>query len=281
MDTISNIPEISAIYFALLQCGYDFFTIERSRGHNDRIWGFVDDGTIPPFFSGVRQDTCEVYPYWPLAAILETASFYLQPDYSQFRDFDSFHERIMSAGNIADNERDQKLWTWITDFPAALSEVLASDAFRRYLEWESKWVTEQNSKYEKELCLIQSCLDVCVNKYGSPVRNIQIVINPIKCVYSADYYLNGDSFLFSSGAFRANSVIHEFLHHVVHPVVMMLKEMVLARKDVYPDIDSSYYLSGDAGQLSAFEEYAVRKLTKDVLTMDYQEIITDYLKSLV
>ena len=57
--------------------------------------------------------------------------------------------------------------------------------------------------------------------------------------------------------------------------------MVLARKDVYPDIDSSYYLSGDAGQLSAFEEYAVRKLTKDVLTMDYQEIITDYLKSLV
>lgn len=52
MDTISNIPEISAIYFALLQCGYDFFTIERSRGHNDRIWGFVDDGTIPPFSLG-------------------------------------------------------------------------------------------------------------------------------------------------------------------------------------------------------------------------------------
>ena len=27
--TISNIPEISAIYFALLQSGYDYYTMER------------------------------------------------------------------------------------------------------------------------------------------------------------------------------------------------------------------------------------------------------------
>ncbi len=280
--TISNIPEISAIYFALLQCGYDYYSIERSPEHNVTIQSFANSRSVPPFFYGVGQNTCEVYPYWPRASILETASFYLLPDHSQIRDYDAFHEHIMSAGNIADYERDQKLWDWIADFPLALSEVLADDVFHRYLEWESKWIAEQNTKYEKELCLIQSCLDVCVSKYDSPLRNIQIAINPIKCVYSADYYLNGDCFIFSSGAFRAGSVIHEFLHHVVHTVVMMLKEMVLARKDVYPDIDSSYYLSGDdVGQLNAFEEYAVRKLTEDILDRNYPDALNLYLRALI
>lgn len=279
---ISNIPEISAIYFALLQCGYDYYAIERSQEHNDTVCSFTGSGAVPPFFRGIKQDTCEVYPYWPRAAILETATFYLSPDYLQFREYDAFHERIMSAGNIADDERDQALWTWIADFPAALSKVLESSAFQCYLEWENKWIAEQNVKYEKELHLIQSCLDMCVSKYGSPVRDIQIVIDPIKCVYSADYHLAGNCFIFCSGDFRLDSVIHEFLHHVVHPAVMAYENVVLENRREYPGIDASYYLSGDhSGQLNAFEEYAVRELTKDILAMDFPERLTDHLRKLL
>lgn len=222
-NLISNIPEISAIYFALLQCGYDYYSIERGGEHNDTVRSFAGSGAVPSFFYGTKQNTCEVYPYWPRAAILETASFYLSPDHLQFREYDAFHERIMASGNILDCERDQKLWTWITEFPAALSQVLESDAYRCYMEWENRWIAEQNVKHEKELRLIQRCLDMCVSKYGSPVRDIQIVVNPIKCVYSADYHLTGDRFVFSSGDFRLDSVIHEFLHHVVHPVVVYIK----------------------------------------------------------
>lgn len=188
----------------------------------------------------------------------------------------------MFAGNIADYERDQKLWDWIADFPAALSEVLVSDMFHRYLEWEQKWLAEQNAQHETDLRLIKNCLNVCVSKYGSPVQDIQIVISPIKCVYSADYHLNGNCFIFSSGAFRAESVIHEFLHHVVHPAVAEIADIVLVNKRAYPDIDSSYYLSGDdAGQLNAFEEYGVRELTKDVLLEQHPEKLEDYLGRLL
>ncbi|HBA48531.1 MAG TPA: hypothetical protein DCZ91_12180 [Lachnospiraceae bacterium] len=43
--TITHIPEISAIYFALLQCGYDYYTIERSQGHIDCIfWNTSEPG---------------------------------------------------------------------------------------------------------------------------------------------------------------------------------------------------------------------------------------------
>ena len=282
MLAISNIPEISAIYFALLQCGYDYYTIERSQKHIDCVKNFANVETVPSFFFGVKQNTCEVYPYWPRAAMLETASFYLLPNHSQFRDYDTFYKHIMAAGNIADYERDQRLWDWIEDFPSALSDILASDAFHRYLEWENRWIAKQNVKYRTELSLIQSCLNVCVSQYGSPVQDIRIVITPIKCVYSSDYHLNENCFIFSSGAFRANSVIHEFLHHMIHPAVAEIADIVLANKRTYPDIDESYYLSGDdAGQLNAFEEYAVRKLTNDVLTEDYPDSITSYLKDLI
>lgn len=279
---ILNIPEISAIYFALLQCGYDYYTIERSQEHIGIIREFVCCRIAPNFFSGTKQNTCQVYPYWPRAAILETACFHLSPNRLQFQDYDTFRENIVSAGNIADYERDQRLWDWIENFPTALCKIFDSDAFHRYMKWENKWIAEQNTKYGEELRQIQSCLDVCVNRYRSPVQDIQIVINPIKCVYSADYYLNKRCFIFSSGALHADSVIHEFLHHVVHPAILKMADMVLTNKRIYPDIDTSYYLSGDAaGQINAFEEFAVRELTKDVFAMNYPKDLTNYLKMLL
>lgn len=280
--TISNIPEISAIYFALLQCGYDYYTIARSQEHNERIHNFANTESVPPFFYGILQDTCQVYPYWPRAFILEAATFHLQSEHSQFQDYDTLRDSIMSAANIADRERDCELWDWITDFPSALSEVLTSHAFHRYLEWENSWIAEQNVQYQAELQQIKSCLDVCVFKYGSPVQDIRIIVNPIKCVHSADYHLDGSCFIFCSGTLRADSVIHEFLHHVIHPVVGEIADTLRTTSRRYPGIDDSYYLSGDdAGQRNAFEEFAVRMLTQYILKGNYPDNLISFLKELI
>ena len=187
--TISNIPKISAIYFALLENGYDYYAMGRSRGHISNIQEYIGtEKIVAPFFAAVKQNTCEVYPYWPRAAILETASFYLSPDGSHFQDCDALRNQIMNASNIADRERDQRLWDWIAGFPTALSEILDCEAFRNYLKWEEKWLDAQNLRHGTELRAIKNCLDVCVSRYSSPVQDIQIVINPIKCVYSADFH---------------------------------------------------------------------------------------------
>ena len=282
MITISNVEEISAIYFALLQSGYDFYALGRDEVHNDRIKRFSGENNIPRFFSGVKQNTCEVYPYWPRGAILETAVFYLLPDHSCFRDFGSFRKQILAAGNISDFEKDQKLWDWIQEFPLALSNVLASEAFCNYMEWEKQWIKELTGQHEKDLRVIHTCLDVCVSRYSSPVQDIQVNINPIKCIYSADYHLCGSQFIFSSGAFRADSVIHEFLHHVVHPAIGQIADFVSEKKRIYPDIDKSYYLSGDEwGYQNAFEEYAVRMLTRDAIEGKFPHSLDAYLKALL
>lgn len=276
--TISNIPEISAIYFALLQCGYDYFSIERSREHINSIRDFVNAADVPSFFAGTRQNTCAVYHYWPRAAILEAATFYLLPNQKQFGNYEVFQSYIMSAGNIADHERNQELWDWLSEFPAALTDVLVSDVFQRYLAWDTQWLNKQRNQHKTELQLIRSIVDACISKYNSPIREVQIVINPIKCVYSSDYHLDKERFVFCSGAFRADSVVHEFLHHVIHSAVMENAEIVLAQDKLYADMDTSYYLTGDrAGKLNAFEEYAVRQLTKDMMAGRYPDSLYTYL----
>ena len=152
---IEQLPLISAIYFALLQTGYEFYSIERDRRLNNIIESYAGTAAAPPFFSKVKQNTCEVYPYWPRAFILETAAFYLDKDMDGFRDYDSFQRRILSAANISAEEKNVFLWDWITDFPEALKQVIHSAAFDRMPQKRSFKLSEyQSYSVSCEMCVL-------------------------------------------------------------------------------------------------------------------------------
>ena len=279
---IIQIPEISAIYYGLLQSGYDFYSIERSSEHVNALMKFTGKGSASDFFAGTRQQTCEVYPYWPRTFILEAATFFLNDSRTAYRDMEGLKRRILSAGNITDRERDSSLWEWLEGFPEALRCVLADTGFSGYMEWEKKWIAGQNDACREELDMIRRCLETCTGRYDSPVKEIRICVNPIKCVYSSDYHLDGDRFVFTSGAFQAGSVIHEFLHHVVHPAVEAQKELILAKRPADETIDESYYQAGsDRGILNAFEEMAVRFLTEEVMRDEYPGDLETYIKTIL
>lgn len=278
---ISNISAISAIYFALLQCGYDYYSFERSAEHTNAIKMFRETDTALGFFSETKQDTCDVYPYWPRAAMLESAAFYIRPDMNDFTDIKMYQNFIMSAGNISDAERGPSFWEWIVLFPRELKKVLLSDSFKNYMKWENQWIKQQNILHKNQLEFLKSCMDFCVKYYYSPVKSVQLVLSPIKCVYSSDYHIVDDRFIFCSGAFKIDSVIHEFLHHVVHPTVTKCKSHILAGKQNYENIDASYYLAGDEnGMLNAFEEFAVRSLTKKFQEGIFPTDLEAYIKTL-
>ena len=90
---IIQIPEISAIYYGLLQSGYDFYSIERSSEHVNALMKFTGKGSASDFFAGTRQQTCEVYPYWPRAFILEAATFFLNDSRTAYRDMEGLRRR--------------------------------------------------------------------------------------------------------------------------------------------------------------------------------------------
>lgn len=275
---ITQIPTISAIYFGLLNSGYDFYHFERDEQHTALVNHFSTAAKPLSFFRQARQNTCEAYPYWPRAALMETASFYLTSDCADWDSRDALIKYVMNTGNISDYERDTAFWSWLDHFPEALKQVMESPCFVHYLQWERKWIAEQSSRYANELQRIADMLHRSVDKYHSPVKNMQIVLNPIKCVYSADYHLVDDHFIFSSGRFQMASIVHEFLHHVVHPVVAVHRQEILSNPMKYPEIDCSYYV---AGQMNAFEEYMVRRLTRDAMNDHMPNDLHDYLQLLM
>lgn len=275
---ITQIPAISAIYFGLLNSGYDFYHLERDEQHTASVHHFSTAMKPLSFFRQARQNTCEAYPYWPRAALMETAAFHLTSDCADWNSRDALYKHVMNAGNISDVERDAAFWSWLDQFPEALKQVMDSPHFVYYLQWERDWIAEQNSRYANELQQIADLLHRSVDKYHSPVKNMQIVLNPIKCVYSADYHLVDDRFIFSSGRFQMASIVHEFLHHVVHPVVAMHRQEILSNPKEYPGIDRSYYA---AGQANAFEEYMVRQLTENAMNGHMPNDLHHYLQLLL
>lgn len=232
------------------------------------------------FFSEVRQNTCEVYPYWPRAAMLETATFYMDLQRACFIDFDEYKSNILFAKNISDIERNETFWNWILHFPQSLRDVIQSNCFRFYLDWENGWIENQNKKYQNPLRRIEDILELCKERFTSPFQSVQVILNPIKCTYSADYHLNDETFIFCSGALSEEAVIHEFIHHSVHPAIENRKDEILRCNFENLDIDASYYLNGsEVGKLNAIEEYMVRKLTDKIICGDIPEnieVFSDY-----
>lgn len=268
--TLTTHKPISAIYYALLQCGYEFYPYERDCDLTEQLRQFAASD-VPAFFWEVKQTTCDAYPYWPRAAILESATFHLTPDLQSYTDFDAFAQTVKNASNLTDAERTQKLWDWLADFPRALFAVMHSDTFARYFAWETAWLSAQQTKHQVDLQKLQTLLSRCAEKYNTPIARVQIVQNPIKCVYSADYHVVGDCLTVVSGTFNPASVVHEFLHTAVHPFVLAHSVNIQNSACDFAELDASYLA---AGKLNAFEEYAVRKLTEQVMNGEYPDLQT-------
>lgn len=264
--SITNIPAISAVYFALLQSGYDYYSLGRIEEQFETVKSFYNPEFCSKFFSQTKQNTCETYSYWPRAALLESAVFYLDGDLKQFLDFGAYKNFVMSASNLQDIERNENFWDWISYFPMELSKVINNEYFKKYLIWENTWIERENQTNAENLITLQEIIKTCISKYNAQISDIKIVLSPIKCAYSSDYHFVNGEFVFSSGQFSLESVVHEFLHHAIHTYVLKNKKQILASEKHFDSIDSSYYLSdSENGKLNAFEEYFVKALTKELL----------------
>lgn len=124
---------------------------------------------------------------------------------------------------------------------------------------------------------VRRTVDTCIARYAAPVREVSILLNPIKCVHCADYPAHDGRLLVSCDALRPETVLHELLHLVVHPLIQARREIFLRAGARYPGVDPSYYLAGDDGQLNACEEYLVRELTAALLRDEFPVDLGDYL----
>ena len=276
---IGHLPLISAVYYALLQSGYEFYSLGRDEDFSGTVRSFAGEEPSTDFFRNARKDDGRVYPYWPGAFILEAASFHLNDDLNGFRDLFRLKDRIQRAENIGPEDKGEELWDWLDGFPQAIKEVACSDGFRRYLDWEAEWIAEQNESFSKDLNLLDSLMEGCRERYVTGYDDIRIVLCAVKCTYASDYHSDGRTLIFTSGEMRPDSVIHEYMHSVVHPLID--PSLIRDERRRWPGIDKSYYLDGtEKGRLNAFEEHAVRALTEKIMKREMIADIAEELRKL-
>lgn len=259
---ITNNKFISAIYFALLQCGYDYHLIGKDKSLVSEFSVFYKKENFP-FFSYAKQNTCGSYSYWPRAALLETACYYINTDIFEWNNFGEYKNFIMKASNLTSEERNDNFLKWVYEFPPALKEVVQNRLFKSYLDWEDKWISKQNENHKDDLATLKKRIEFCAEYYGTAYTNLEILLSPIKCFYSCDHHFTDKTFVFSSGNFSIDGITHEFLHHIIHPIIERNKAKIINSRCDFFEIDPSYYLSGgDTGKLNAFEEQTVRIITQ-------------------
>lgn len=271
---IMNSTAINAIYFGLIGSGYNYADIEKSE-EILKLIKIVEDNPLPKtinkFFRGAYQNTCKPYPYWPRAALMETATFFIRDvNNADTFDYRGYYNEVMNLTNVIDSERDEHFWIWVKEFPYMLKEILLHKKFQEVDEYIKKWILENSKAYENKIAKIEQSLIKLMASEGKEVQPIKVIISPLKCVYSADYKAFGGKLFVLLGDFLPHSIVHECIHPLVHPYIIELRADILKCFESKTfNIDKSYYLNKDEdGFLNAFEENIVRKVTDLVVHSD-------------
>jgi hypothetical protein len=280
---VMNSTAINAIYFGLIASGYNYADIQKPDEILKLIKPIKDNQlrkTINNYFSEAYQYTCKAYPYWPRAALMETASFFIN-DLHNTDTFDylRYHNEVMNFTNLLESEKDEHFWEWIKEFPSMLKDISLDKEFREIDECIKKWILAKSKTLEEKIAIIEQSLIKLAVSEGKEVEPIKVIISPLKCVYSADYQVSDGKLFVVLGDFLPNSVVHECIHTIVHPYIIDLRSDILKcfGSETF-NIDKSYYLNEDEdGFINAFEENIVRRVTKFVVDGDCNISIKDLL----
>lgn len=255
---ISSKRELNAIYFGLLLSGYEYAAINKPKEINDiihKIENYNALNNTRDFFSLAKSNTCEVYPFWPRAALLETALFFMTHG---MLDIEKYSKYVNNRTNITAEERNNEFYEWIKAFPTHLHSVMEDKLFQE--------VDETLTTFTNAMEISESAMKLTdkLSSFSLPtdkeIKKLSVIICPIKCCYSADYFTSGSEMFVILGDYLPHSVVHEYLHLVVYPLIQKHKAQILSlHKNKRFEIDPSYYMSSDeTGILNAYEEHIVR-----------------------
>jgi len=281
---ISSNSSINAIYFGLIISGYEFSDINKSETvialcNQIRNYSRLDE--LKRYFDSARQNTCEPYPFWPRAALLESLAFFIDGGIS----FDKYCDYVKTLPNLTEEERDDAFFSWAKDFPKYLNEIKASDFFQEIDKGIECIVSNTSTAKESESARIIDTLNAMTqNNNTLDVSMLSVKICPLKCIYSADYFLQNSKMSVILGDFLPHSIVHEYMHLIVRPEIIKYKNMILSFSgDKLFDIDQSYYLNNDeSGLLNAFEEHIVRAaslLVCDKHNINIEQLIAQTLRT--
>jgi len=264
--TSSN-TDINAVYFGIALSGYEYADIDKSDDiiemlQQIRSYSGLDEAK--QYFSNTRQPLCEVYPFWPRAALLESATFFIN---GKSFDFDSYCTYVKALPNLTTEEKSEDFFCWAKDSPKYVTQIKSDPFFQNINTRIHSKVTETSLNSIEKTRLIEGKLEKLSATVESAISTISLIICPFKCVYSADYFTEGSVMSVILGNFLPSSIVHEYLHPIVRLHIKKYRERIVTLDGIkHLDLDKSYYMNNDEKRLlNAFEENIVRKISDSIL----------------
>jgi hypothetical protein len=243
---ITSDEDINAIYTGLVLSGYEYSHIEKSPEIIkviDHIKEQSFSSDVKRYFEHARQQTCEVYPFWPRASLLESAVFFMG---SEGFMFDKYCEYVNSCPNLTQEERNKDFFDWIITFPKYMGEIKENRIFQEINSQIQRIVNELSTVSAAGKERIIDILKALAADCDIIDFTLDVLVCPLKCVYSADYFIEDSKMSIILGDFLPHSIVHEYMHIIVRPKIDKYRAEILSLfgKKRF-NIDNSYYLEND------------------------------------
>jgi hypothetical protein len=260
MDITSN-TDINAIYFGVSLSNYgEYSCIDKSKDiieMTSKIQACDELDNVRRYFMNARQNTCEEYPFWPRLALLESATFFIKENSFEV---EKYYDFVRCRPNLTDQERNESFFSWVNDFPKHLDEIRSNGLFQEINAQIGNIVNRLSENVVSKIDVLKDMLNTLSMDIVIDISTLSVIICPLKCVYSADYFTSGTKMSVILGEFLPHSIVHEYLHLIVHPLVLNHKDAIISQFGLrLYDVSKSYYLGNDEnGFINAFEEHIVR-----------------------
>ena len=275
--------KIAAVYFGLMQSGYEYHAAGKSS-EDVRQWESFRDMPVSydtAFFRGARQTTTGIYPYAARAAALEMAAFYVDEENEAFINEEAYRSKLAASGLIKD--REQEFFAWVKGFPKSMHSVMHCQGFARYMQWEENWLKHQIRLRKHEIQKRDEVVSYFMKRQDTAVKKVFLALCPLKCTFASDYVVENGALYAIAGVLRLDETMHEFYGHLLQPFVFKYGDEIAALRNLHRlKVEDSFF--GDRkeiGRLNAFKEYAVRELTAKISIDQYKLDLDKFILSLI
>lgn len=168
-----------------------------------------------------------VNPYWPRAAMLLEACFYMQPG-GGFTNADELRLlRAIAAFPVSNDDKDAATVAWVRDFPAYFRMITQTDLFptlwTSYLDGLQPWLR----RFERAASMAIDSFTGMTGVSADALPDLAVVPNPLQAPELVDFVRREGVLHVILAEPAMSSMIHELLHDVFGPVLRVNKAEIV------------------------------------------------------
>lgn len=207
---------VFTVFAGLIASGYEFSYDEELAG---RVRAVKWDDSAVEYFRRARTSYCAVYPYWPRAAMLVSASLILKESNGyENSDFRKMKERIESYCNIDPEEIGEETELWLLQLPAYYRLIRENE------EFNNLWV-EYLKRSEAVADQFMEAIDEAKKKVISRFKVNEVELPKIGAIpnilgFNGDFERIDDIIYVVCAQPDKSCAVHEYLHNILGPGLM-------------------------------------------------------------